>query len=175
MAEVENLHLVELWTQQSSLFWQTVYRVPIFATAIFVGWYVLHSNEQEVLAVLLLCLGIFTMIVQVAILARMAQYLNVFRDAAGHLIPHVKSPKYRLLTGFRLGIAVPLSIAVFFALLVMAPSHLSKKKSSGASTLPSIAPTTAPKAVVVQPKASADPSTPAAAKLSEKVVTPSGK
>ena len=144
MSDPDNTYLVDAWTKQSELFWRTVYQTPVIATAVFAGWYALQVAEQLKLSNWLLALGVLTMFVQVAILARMAAYLNALRDAAGHLLPRIpplwhsffafiRVPKASaLLTGFRMGTAMPLLIAAFFLLLLLAPPPLTRiNKGSG--------------------------------------------
>lgn len=109
-------HYVDLWTKQSQLFWQTVYQVPVLAGAMFAGWFALKSAAQSQLAQGVLAVGFLSMLVQVLILHRMSQYLNTFRKAADRLIPTVPSA-FIGLNGYRLGVAVPELIAIFFAVL----------------------------------------------------------
>lgn len=113
----ENLHYVDLWKKQSELFWRTVYSVPFIGIAIFAGWYGLESKGQLNLSQYLLIAGILIMLVQMAILYRMAQYLNAFRDAAGTLIPSVP-PAFLKLTGYRIGVAIPAILIVLFSLML---------------------------------------------------------
>jgi hypothetical protein len=59
------------------------------------------------------------MLVQVAILYRMAQYLNTFRNAAGDAIRHVPEAIIGL-SGYRIGIAIlVIMIALFTATLAL--------------------------------------------------------
>ena len=87
----DELHYVDLWKKQSELFWRTVYSVPFIGIAIFAGWFALESGKNDALSQYLLIAGILIMLVQMAILYRMSQYLNAFRQAASTLIPKVPS------------------------------------------------------------------------------------
>lgn len=127
----DNLHYVDLWKKQSELFWRTVYSVPFIGIAIFAGWYGLETQEQQTLSQYLLVAGILIMLVQMAILYRMAQYLNAFRNAADTLIPSV-SPAFLGLTGYRIGVAVPVILIALFSLMLCV--DVKSKEASGASS-----------------------------------------
>lgn len=111
-----NLHYIELWKKQSELFWRTVYSVPFIGIAVFAGWFGLESGNNTILSGYILIAGILIMLVQVAILYRMSQYLNAFRHAADKLIPSVP-PAFLGLTGYRIGVAVPVILAAFFSVM----------------------------------------------------------
>ena len=120
--DTENKHYVDLWMKQSKLFWQTVYQFPVIAGALFAGWFALKSAAQDSLAQGLLCIGMLSMVVQILILKRMAQYLVTFRQAADRLIPNVP-PAIAGMSGYILGAVVPILIMVFFvALFFWSPS-----------------------------------------------------
>lgn len=112
----DNAHYVGLWTYQSQLFWQTVYQVPVIAGGMFAGWFALKSASQDELARWLLVVGLLSMVVQMLILHRMSQHLNTFRQAADMQIPRVSNGLVRL-SGYQLGIAVPVLVGLFFAAL----------------------------------------------------------
>ncbi|WP_146149968.1 hypothetical protein [Caballeronia novacaledonica] len=121
-------HFVDLWVKQSELFWRTVYSVPLIASAVFAGWYALEVADQERLAGWLLTGGVLVMAIQVAVLHRMAVYLNVFRRAADTLIPRVSEPPFGL-SGFRIGVAVPVLVMLFFIALRVINPDLNKPET----------------------------------------------
>lgn len=116
--ESEDRHAVDLWAAQSQLFWQTVYQVPVIAGAMFAGWFALKTAAQDQLAQGLLIVGILSMLVQVLVLGRMAQYLNTLRDAVGEPLLSVPSAFWGL-TGHILGSTVPVLMAIFFLVLLI--------------------------------------------------------
>jgi hypothetical protein len=127
----ENLHYVDLWKKQSELFWRTVYSVPFIGIAVFAGWFGLESGKDGELGQYLLIAGILIMLVQMAILYRMSQYLNAFREAADTLIPSVPSAFWGL-SGYRIGVAAPVILVVFFSVMLFVdikPSEEAKKPS----------------------------------------------
>ena len=123
------LHYVDLWKKQSELFWRTVYSVPFIGIAIFAGWFGLEMKQQFHLSQFLLVAGILIMGVQMAILYRMAQYLNAFHEAARDLMPEV--PKsFCGLSGYRIGVAIPSILVVLFIIMFfLNPSPTAGDKS----------------------------------------------
>ncbi len=75
--------IIDLWIQQSKMMWRTVYATPFVGIAILVGWYSVQRDGQCPLAQAILALGVATMLIQGAILYRMSQYLNAFREEIG--------------------------------------------------------------------------------------------
>ena len=112
-----NLHYVELWKMQSELFWRTVYAIPFIGVAVIAGWYAAESGGDGDLGNYLLLAGIAVMVVQMMILARMAQYMNAFRRAADSLIPSVP-PSSVGFSGFQIGVSVPIIIAMLLSVML---------------------------------------------------------
>ena len=107
----------DLWMQHSHMMWRTVYVSPLIGITIFAGWHTMLEKQNDILANTILVTGIAIMIVQWAIIRRMAQYtMSLFKEVEDQL-EEVPPPVFGL-TGSRVAKGVPVIIAILFGLLL---------------------------------------------------------
>jgi hypothetical protein len=81
-----------LWSKQSEMLWKVTYATPLIEAGILAAWYNVRKDCDVEFSQTILSMGIVVMLLLVATLFRMAQYLNALRQAAGSLIPAVPRP-----------------------------------------------------------------------------------
>ncbi len=109
--------LVDAWLQQSALMWRSVYSVPVVAIAVFAGWYALDQKSQLLLSIAVLLSGVLIMLIQWAIIRRMAEYLNALRDAVDDGLPSTPKPILGL-AGYRIASSIPLILTGLFLIMI---------------------------------------------------------
>ena len=108
--------IADLWMQHSNQMWRAVYASPLVGIAIVAGWHAMLEKQNEILANATLVSGIAIMIVQWAIISRMAQFTTALLKKIGNQLPDITPPPLGL-TGNRVAKSVPVIIAILFGLL----------------------------------------------------------
>lgn len=118
MTELSKDKLAYLWVEHSNKMWRTVYATPIVSVPVIAGWFALHSEGEATFAFLTAFLGMLLMIVQWAIITRMAQFDGAFLSILEAALPDFGAPILRL-NGKLLAQSVPLILLLIFFLLAI--------------------------------------------------------
>ncbi len=126
MPDPNPIEYLRAWSAHCQLFWSRLQTAAILHSGVLVGWYKLPEN-QPILKICILSLGVLLSIFVTAIMVRDAQYLTTLQKKCGDAFPLTghDHPKGRM-CGFILVSIFPIIELILLGLTLLLPETLSK-------------------------------------------------